>query len=173
MLLTLLAFALPTAASATSVDFETAFLGGTMNGSFNTSISVTGVGSLYTMIINTGTLTKMAQCSTGSTCYDFSGGGVTVNKGGSMVFTDSLSGGITIRGNGDATISGFLMPNATVGHGGAVVVLDFSGHKVLAGSGDVAFISPAAVPEPSTLLSLATGVLGFAGMMRRKLNLRT
>ena len=84
-----------------------------------------------------------------------------------MVFTDSLEGGLTMKGNSVAAIAASLLPNGGVLHGTAVTTLDFSGHKVLTGSSDVSFASPRTVPEPSTLLSLGTGLISLAGMMRR------
>jgi hypothetical protein len=171
MVLTLLAFALPTAVSAKSVGFDTGnFVSGSMTGTFNTSIDLTEVGSLAKITIHTGTLFKMSTCAQGLTCYAFKGGSVTVDQGGTMVFSDSLKGGITVKEDGSATISGFLMPNSIVGHGAVVAELEFKGNKILGGSGDLGF-EPRVVPEPSSLLSLGTGLIGLAGMMRRKLRI--
>ena len=124
MLLTLLAFALPTAALANSVDFDTGTsISGTTTGTFNTSMIVTELGSLATMIIETGTLTLLPaiDCTTSYRCYHFNGGNVTVDEGGSMVFTDSLEGGLTMKGSSIVAISAALLPKAGAEEGTAVI----------------------------------------------------
>ena len=124
MLLTLLAFALPTAALANSVDFDTGtFISGTITGTSNTSIIVTEVGNLATIIIDTGTLTLLPaiDCTTSSTWYNFNGGNVTVDEGDSMVFADSLEGGLTMKGSRIVAISAALLPKAGAEEGTAVI----------------------------------------------------
>jgi len=174
VVLTIMALALPTAALASSINFSTGtFQSGTITGTFKTSISITETGinqgTLTTITINTGTLIKMAPsvCAPGFTCYDFNGGNVTVSLAGSTVFSDSLSGGLTMKANSFVGLTAALMSNSQVLGGTAVSTLDFKGQKILSGSSDVSLASP--VPEPSTLFSLAAGMIGLAGTMRRKL----
>ena len=176
MLLVLLALALPTAALANSVDFDTGkSLSGTITGTFNTSIVVSEVGSLATITIDTGTLTNLPskECPPGFTCYNFTGGSVTVDQGGSKVFSDSLSSGFAIKNGNVLAIAGALLPSSGVLRGTVVATLDFQGQKILTGSNDVSFSTT--VPEPSALegLSLGGGLLAFAEMARRKLQFGT
>lgn len=180
MLLTLLAFAWPTAALANSVDFDTGKpLTGTITGTFNTGIVVSEVGSLATITIDTGTLTltltnlPSKDCPPGFTCYNFTGGSVTVDQGGSKVFSDSLSSGLAIKNDNVLAIAGALLPNSGVGRGTVVATLDFQGQKILTGSNDVSFSTT--VPEPGALegLLLGGGLLASAEMARRKLQFGT
>ena len=134
MLLTLLAFAWPTAALANSVDFDTAkFLSGTIVGTFNTSIVVTEVGSLASITIDTGTLTTLPSndCPPGFTCYDFTGGSVTVDQAGSKVFSDSLSSGLILKNGNVVAMAGALLPSSGVVRGTVVSTLDFQGQNIL------------------------------------------
>jgi hypothetical protein len=170
MLLTLLALGLSTAALAKDIDYDSGkFVSGTISGTFTTTINTTIVGSLDTITIDTGTLTKATgPCTKGFTCYDFSGGSVTVKRGSTTVFTDVLEGGSVQKGSDSTDISATLLPHAgTVGQGTAVATLVFNGHTVNTGSSDISFATT--IPEPGTLALLGTGLIGLAGMARRKL----
>lgn len=155
------------AANSVPIDYGTGnFLSGTFTGSFSTMINVSITGSLHTIDIQTGTLVKTtAGCPPGSTCWDFTGGSVTVDG---TVFKDSISGGITIRSGGSGSISAILMPEAGVGVGSADASFIFHGGKISAGSENVSF-TPGTVPEPASLLLFGTGLAGLAVKFHRKL----
>jgi hypothetical protein len=200
MLLALLALGLPMAALASGIDYKTGkFESGTFSGTFTTNISATEVGSMNTITIDTGTLTKISNCGKGFTCYDFKGGSVTVMHGGSTVFTDSLKGGEVRKGDAGAQIIAMLLPDATVAEGQAQATFDWrSGdphrrhrseehharrdrhehrfgehHTLSTGSTEISVNSPTTIPEPGTLGLLGTGLIGLAGVARRKLKLPT
>lgn len=177
MLLTLVAMALPTAALANSIDFTTGrFENGTVtrdsSGKFTMpSFSVTVTGSLGTITLSTDSLGVGCDTNSLGMCT-FTSGTVTVkNTHGATVFTDSIDNGMVIKISKGATITADLLPNAMDPSGGIVsYTLSFAPgpnatHTLIGGT---AFASSAVIPEPSALLLLGTGVIGLAGMMRRK-----
>ena len=153
----LLLFLLSPLAIAGTVNYDTGtFQSGKLTGSFSSFLRINITGSLGEVDIRTGPLMlETMGCPTGSTCYDFSSGFVAVDDG--SVFTDAIIGGIAIKSNGVATISATLDSTPRIDNGAVVTTFDFSGKKILGGSGDVSFDTH--VPEPSALLSLGLGLL--------------
>jgi hypothetical protein len=187
MMLTLLALALPTAALAKSFRFDTGTFISNVNSSIPTRTSTGGfgtaganfrvgvVGSMNFIMLG-GTVLG-AGCNTNDTgnCT-FSLGTVTVRTapGGTVLFTDSLNGGTIHKTNTTAIITANLVPSAAAGAplGGSVTFdVSFGGtapfnDRLTGGKATVSI-----VPEPGTLLSFGTGLIGLAGMMRRRLKL--
>ena len=163
--LTVLTLALSAAALGNSVDYDTGtFTSGAMMGSFSSHIDVSLTGSLNTVVLDTGTLTKMACPAAQETCYDFSGGSVTVDG---TVFKDALQGGLTIRQGGTVSINATLMPETGVGSGAVVATFIDQNGKVIVGSANVSVNSTTITPEPAGLLIMSTGLLGV-GMLTKK-----
>ena len=196
MLLTLLAVALPTAALANSINFTKADTGSITNplttGTFSTgtiscvsmggcgnlsspfSLTVTGAGG--TFAISGGTLSP-STCS-GPMCT-FTGTVTFTNTSGTVVFSSGITAASLTKGTGSGgaarvitSLSGSLADGGTFSLVSPATIT-WSGGGSLA-SGVMQITPPSQViPEPGTLGLLGTGVIGLAGMMRRKLALWT
>jgi hypothetical protein len=167
--LALLAFALPGAALADDIQFNSGtFEYGTITSSFGNNFRVQVVGSSDSITLNIPNVSCVAK---GTECY-FAGGTVTVvNPAGVTVFTDGLEPGYMKVENGtEAYIFGYLQPDSFGIGGSTEFNINFEGDKLLSGDAGVL-----ATPEPGALegLLLGTGLLGLAEMMGRKFQLGT
>ena len=169
VLLGLLALALPTVALANSItDYAnggstllgtasvsgSATAGSTLSfGSQLTGINNTTFGNLGWVSVSTGTL---SSCASG---LCFTGGSITVTAtGGATLFHGTFSSGTVSVANG------FTFINAVVtGVAGTTQIgVNISRSGTISGDTIV-------TPEPSTLGLLGTGLVGLAGIVRRKL----
>ncbi|MGH9529457.1 MAG: PEP-CTERM sorting domain-containing protein [Terriglobales bacterium] len=180
VLLAILALAVPMAAFADSISFtDSGTLGG--GGNVTTSGSISG-GNSYTLnvpltqftdngvttatagtvTLSTGTLTAL-----GGVQFSFTGTLTVDDSSNSVLFTSSVTGGTIIhQANGAISINGLLGQGGvnnllgTPGKGGSISVVG-SGVADPSNSASV-------VPEPGTLGLLGTGLVGIAGLIRRR-----
>ena len=179
MLLTLLAVALPTAALANSIEFSTGSSAtGTITSNLHSPINLSVSGNGITIAL-TNLVMSPTNCNPSGITCTFNSGTLTVSEGGNVVFTSSLDDGLLTKvGSNDLTFSASLVPGTcspTQCLSGTVTLshLMKSGASITSGTGTVRGTTSTVVPEPGTLGLLGTGVIGLAGMMRRKLTLST
>lgn len=164
-LLALLALALPTAALADSIDFAfggqlgtTASTAGTATATNSFSITSTLLDLNFapasgTVKISTGTL---SSCSAG---LCFSGGTIDVwNSSSHLIFHGSFDGTLT-------NVNGVITIKANDGGNPVDAGFNFVASK----SGHVSGDFTVTTPEPGTLGLIGTGLIGLAGLARRKL----
>ena len=201
MLLALLALALPLAAFASSSIDTTnvgGTLTGSASGLSLSNSTLTQVSGLFgssgliqgsdlgTVSFTTGALTSGSL--TGGNATFAAGGTFTITGNGvngvpnGVIFSGTFSGPVTVVENGAGssfsyTITGALSGTLYTGfktvaatsqitvftHKGPLV----NGGSVTISSGDTTIV----VPEPGTLSLFGTGLIGLAGLVRRKLNL--
>ena len=165
LLLALLALALPGVAFADSIDFAfgghlgtTATTTGTAaaNDSYSVTSSLLDLNfapASGTVKVSTGAL---SSCSAG---LCFTGGTIDVWNSSSQLLFEGTFGGTLTNSNGVITIQ--------ADNGGNPVVAGFT--FVASRAGSVSGDFTVTTPEPGTLGLIGTGLIGLAGLARRKL----
>ena len=173
VLLGLLALALPTAALANSIDYVGQSLQGgttaTVSGTFGASGSVTV--TLFSLSVNGGAFgpgtvkisATLNNTSCGPMCFNIAGGTVQIwNSSNMLLYSGTFSSGTVMDTGGSITIAGLTTGGNTVS---GLVKLGSKGGWV--GSSDTIV-----TPEPGTLGLLGTGLVGLAGLVRRRMRRR-
>jgi hypothetical protein len=168
VLLAVLALALPTVALANTVDYVGQALSGnpatvtggvTSNGSLSitfSSLSVNG-GAFAAGTVAISVTLNSTSCGTG--CFDIAGGTVVIKDASNAVlFSGTFSSGNAIQLGNSITLQGITTGGNTIA---GVINLGRGGWV---GSSDTIV-----TPEPGTLGLLGTGLVGLAGIVRRKL----
>jgi hypothetical protein len=173
VLLSLLALALPTAALADTIDYGnlgsigggTAIISGSATAGSTYSLTsqlvsvldvntnAQSMGALGWVTVTTGSL---STCPAG---LCFTGGTLTIKStGGATLFSGTFTGGTV------STMNGFTFVQATVGTAAGTGQITFGVGRNGTVSGDTIV-----TPEPGTLGLLGTGLVGLAGIVRRKM----
>ena len=168
MLLVLLALALPAAAdNVVLYAISPAQFG---SGTFtlappNFDVSVQSTGLLTIKMVGITTLTS-GCLPPGRGCFFRNGFVQVTSSTNTLLFQSSMYNGVVSSGIDSLSIRARFIRNSQAPHGGTVMfsVRLGPGNSLLGGSAVVI-----ATPEPTTLLSFGTGVLGLVGMIRRKL----
>jgi hypothetical protein len=167
MLLVLLALALPTAVLADSINFKIT------PGNFATG-NAPSYGPAWSPFMASNAATNLRiqltnlnlsqPCGPGATCTFTSGTVTVMTLSMTTLFTSNLFDGVVTRtANTGATVTARLTASPQFGFLHMTFTVPPGGFTMISGSAQVA------TPEPSTLLSLGTGLVGLAGMMKRKL----
>jgi PEP-CTERM motif len=157
ILLALLALAVPTATFATSIgtndyaNFGAIGTTASVTGSATTSLTISSVltginntfGNLGTVTVSTGAISGGA----------FTGTLSIVNSSNVTLFSSTITGTVSVIGSSTfvSYTSGGIVGGVQISHAG-----DVSGDTIV-------------TPEPGTLGLLGTGLVGLAGIVRRKL----
>jgi hypothetical protein len=169
ILLALLALALPTASLAGTIDYAgfgssaagTAAFTGTVaaGNTLNLTLGQLSVnGGNFTSGIGTAVIIAPTLGTAVAGGFSITGGTVNIWSGGVSLFSGNFtSGTVTVTGS-ILNISGFLTNGSTV-----ATVINL-GRGAVIGSSDTIV-----TPEPGTLGLLGTGLVGLAGIVRRKL----
>ena len=125
------------------------------------TVTIQIVGSLSTITMVTGPLV-------GTT---FTGGSIDVTNSVMGTFADALTNGIfAFGGTGSGAAFGFLAPIPGLTTGSASVNFTIEDGQVVGGTAGLNFIGTITfIPEPGTLGLMGTGLIGLAGLLKRKL----
>lgn len=163
ILLALLALALPTASLASSIDY--AGLATTTPATVTGSVGSGAVDlTFHQLAINggaatAGTVDISVTTALVSGVWTITGGTINIwNASSVLLFHGTFSGGTAFQGGGLLTIAGTTTAGVTV-----------AGVVNTAGFGYFGSSDTVVTPEPGTLGLLGTGLVGLAGIVRRKL----
>lgn len=161
--------AFPALSHADTID-SGAFVSGTisnLNPMAGDTITVKIVGSTSTFTMVTGPLVSLAPGF-----FSFTGGSLDVTNPMLGTFADALTNGIlTSGGVGSFTASGFLVPIPGLTTGSTSFNWTIADGAIVGGTAGVNFTGTIAfIPEPGTLGLMGTGLIGLAGLLKRKLS---